>query len=241
MNRLAQVLALCLVLVAVVSLVVAADDKPAAVAKAKAKARPAAPKQPPDDPKLPRVLILGDSISIGYTPFVRELMAGKANVHRPNENCQSARHGVAKVDAWVGKGPWAVIHFNFGLHDLKYIDGKGTLTDVSKGKQQVPLDEYEQDLRKIVERLKQTNAKLIWCATTPVPKGAKGRVPGDEVKYNEVAAKVMKDMGVEINDLYTFANERLDKIQLPANVHFTKDGSKELAKVCVEAIEKQLK
>jgi acyl-CoA thioesterase-1 len=32
---------------------------------------------------LPNVLVLGDSISIGYTLFVRELLEGKANLYRP--------------------------------------------------------------------------------------------------------------------------------------------------------------
>ena len=56
-----------------------------------------------------------------------------------------------------------------------------------------------------------------------------GRVPGDEVKYNEIALRVMKRHGVAIDDLYTFALPRLAEIQLPANVHFKPEGSKQLA------------
>ena len=40
-----------------------------------------------DDPTLPRVLLIGDSISIGYTVPTREKLKGKANVHRPGTNC----------------------------------------------------------------------------------------------------------------------------------------------------------
>ena len=36
-----------------------------------------------DNPALPRVLLIGDSISIGYTLPVRELLDGRANLHRP--------------------------------------------------------------------------------------------------------------------------------------------------------------
>ena len=74
---------------------------------------------------LPNVLIIGDSISIGYTKFVQEMMAGKANVHRPLNakggflNCQGTTFGVEKIDEWLGDTKWDVIHFNFGLHDLK--------------------------------------------------------------------------------------------------------------------------
>lgn len=80
-----------------------------------------------DVPGLPRVLLLGDSISMGYTARVRELLAGKANVHRPAENCFDSGNGVKKLEAWLGAGKWHVVHFNFGLHDNKYVDEKGAL------------------------------------------------------------------------------------------------------------------
>lgn len=193
-----------------------------------------------DDPKLPRVLILGDSISIGYTVPVRDLLKGKANLHRPADNCGPTTRGLTQLDKWLGSGKWDVIHFNFGLHDIKYMNEKGELIDTLKGKQQVSIADYEKNLRTIVDRLKKTNAKLIWCATTPVPEGAKGRVVGDEVKYNAVAAKIMKEEGIAINHLYTVAAAKLDKIQKPKDVHFTDAGSKELAGHVVKAITKEL-
>ena len=189
-----------------------------------------------DDPKLPRVLILGDSISIGYTPPVRELLQGKANLHRPADNCGPTTRGLTQIDKWLGDSKWDVIHFNFGLHDIKYMDATGKLIDTLKGKQQVSIEDYEKNLRTIVARLKKTNAKLIWCATTPVPEGAKGRVVGDEVKYNAVAAKIMKEEGIAVNDLYSLAKPRLDKIQNAKDVHFTSAGSKELAEQVAKAI-----
>ena len=200
----------------------------------------AAPPKAEDKPGLPRVLLIGDSISMGYTPPVRELLKGKANVHRPPTNCASTLVGLKSLEAWLGDERWDVIHFNWGLHDLKYIDEKGALGDVDKGKQQVPLDEYEKNLRQLVQQLKKTGAKLIWCATTPVPEGAKGRVPGDEVKYNEAAARVMKENGVAIDDLYAFSASKLRDIQQPKNVHFTAEGSRQLAEVVAAKIEKAL-
>src|SRR5690242_7520015 len=71
---------------------------------------------------LPRVLIIGDSISIGYTPYVKEMLAGEADVDRPAENCQGTKNGIGKIDQWLGDTKWDVIHFNFGLHDLKHVD-----------------------------------------------------------------------------------------------------------------------
>ena len=119
---------------------------------AKAKARRPDPAMAPveDAANLPRVLLIGDSISIGYTAAVRELLKGKANVHRPPTNCASTLVGLKSLEAWLGDKKWDVIHFNWGLHDLKYIDEKGALIAVDKGKQQVPLDEYEKNLRQLV-------------------------------------------------------------------------------------------
>ena len=147
------------------------------------------------------------------------------------------------MDKWLGDGKWDVIHFNWGLHDLKYLgpDGKNLADPQAAGsRQQVPIDEYEANLRKLVARLKKTDATLIWRSTTPVPEGAKGRAVGDSVKYNAVAKAIMAEHDIAIDDQYSFALDNLKKIQLPANVHFSKDGSRELAKQAVTSIQKAL-
>lgn len=185
-----------------------------------------------DDPKLPRVLIIGDSISIGYTPATRKLLAGKANVHRIMENGGPTDNGTAKIKKWLGESKWDVIHFNWGLHDIK----------LGTGKHQVPIDQYEKNLRDLVKTMKATNAKLIWATTTPVPEGKTNppRKNSDVVEYNKVAKKIMDENGVAINDLYAFALPQLEKIQLPVNVHFTAKGSEALADRVAAAIEKAL-
>ena len=197
---------------------------------------------------LPRVLLIGDSISIGYTVGVRNLLKGKANVHRPLTNCGPTTRGLDQIDAWLKTGgegkKWDVIHFNWGLHDLKYMgkDGSNLADPNSKDShQQVPPAEYEKNLRKLVERLEKTGAKLIWRNTTPVPEGAKGRVVGDSAKYNKIAAKIMEEKGIPTDDQYSFCMERLEKIQKRADVHFTPEGSQALAEQAVKAIEKALK
>jgi outer membrane protein assembly factor BamB len=196
-----------------------------------------------DLPRLPRVLLIGDSISIGYTLPVREMMQGKANVHRPLTNCGPTTKGIAEIDKWLGSGTWDVIHFNWGLHDLKYMGPEGqNLADpkASDSRRQVPIDEYEANLRKLVARLKKTGARLVWRSTTPIPTGAQGRVSGDSAKYNAVAKKIMDEHGIAIDDQYSFALPRLRALQRPANVHFTPAGSRELAKEVVAAINKAL-
>ncbi len=244
MNRRTKISQLLLVLLVVTAIGGTAFTAERPV-KPKKKRRAPNPAMKPitDDPSLPRVLLIGDSISIGYTVPVRDLLAGKANVHRPPANCGPTTRGVEQIDNWLGAGRWDVTHFNWGLHDLKYMGPKGqNLADpsVSDSHQQVPIDQYEANLRKLVQRLEKTGAVLIWCATTPVPKGAKGRVVGDAAKYNAVAAGIMKERGIATDDLYAFAKPRLEEIQLPANVHFGSDGSKELAKQVANSIEAAL-
>jgi lysophospholipase L1-like esterase len=190
---------------------------------------------------LPRVLIIGDSISIGYTPAVREGLKGVANVHRIPTNGSSTVTGLKGMDEWLKTGgadkKWDVIHFNWGLHDLKpYKDGKM----VAGGPIWVPVEEYEKNLHTLVQQMKKTGAKLIFATTTPVPVGAAPRETGLETKYNEAALRVMKEEGVAIDDLYTLAASKQAEIQLPRNVHFNGTGYKILGDQAAASIKKEL-
>ena len=228
-----------LLLVCMLCLTTAVAQEPATKKAAEKKVSPSL--APITDVKgLPRVLLIGDSISMGYTLAVRELLNGKANVHRVPTNGGPTTRGLAEIERWIGDKPWDVIHFNWGLHDVKYMDTKGGRVDPTSGKVQVPIDEYERNLRQLTQRLKKTGAKLIWCSTTPVPEGSDGRIVGDEVKYNSVAAKVMAEEEVMTNDLYAFAKPQMDKIGLPANVHYSPEGYEVLAKQVASVIEKAL-
>lgn len=189
---------------------------------------------------LPRVLLIGDSISIGYTIPTRDHLEGKANVHRIPVNGGPTSRAIERLDSWLGGSRWDVIHFNFGLHDLKHVDDAGRPVNLTTGRRQVEIDAYRDNLRAIVKRLKQTGATLIWCSTTPVPEGAKGRVAGDELEYNAVAADVMREEGVAINDLHAFAAPRMAEIAKPADVHYTRQGSQLLADEVARRIEAAL-
>jgi hypothetical protein len=215
-----------------------ADTKPAAPARKRAPNPAMASVE--DAPGLPRVLLIGDSISIGYTLDVRKLLEGKANVHRIPTNGGPTPNGLANLKTWLGDKKWDVIHFNWGLHDLKFIVGedksKMVPAETPGAKHQVALAEYEKNLTDLVATMKGTGAKLIWCSTTPVVPETAGRRPDDVVEYNEAAARVMKAAGVHINDLYAYALPKLGNgHQLEKNVHFSPAGSKMLAeKVAAE-------
>jgi acetyl esterase len=198
-----------------------------------------------DDPDLPRVLLIGDSISIGYTLPVRKLLTGKANVHRIPTNARHTGIGLQKINEWLGHGKWDVIHFNWGLHDLCYRSTNPATPnrkDKANGKLDLTFEKYQQNLRKLVKILKATDATLIWASTTPVPDGEPGRFKGDEIKYNKAAKKIMKENDVMINNLHARAMRKLSEIQLPnGNVHFTPQGSEYLAKKVARSIRKALK
>lgn len=206
------------------------------------------PKQGGDvsiDPKLPNVLILGDSISIGYTPVVRKELKGKANVLRPDANCGETRMGLAGIDGWLGDGKWDFIHFNWGLWDLCYRNPDSKTQghrDKVNGKQAVPVAEYEANLERLVERLKRTGAVLIWASTTVVPDGEAGRVVGDEVKYNAIAERVMKKHGVRIDDLHALTKTFVpDLFTKPGDVHYTPAGYGKIGSHAAAEIENALK
>ena len=189
---------------------------------------------------LPKVLLLGDSISIGYFPVVKESLKGVAGVTRPNENCGDTPRGLRFLDKWLGDTKWDVIHFNWGLWDLCYRNPESKNQgnrDKVNGKLSVSPEDYEKNLNALVDRLQKTGASLVWASTTIVPEEEAGRYVGDDVKYNAIAEKVMKARGVPINDLHalsaTFSSEMFVK---PGDVHFKKPGSQQLGKQVAEKI-----
>ncbi len=195
--------------------------------------------------ELPNVLILGDSISIGYTPFVQKFLKGRANIYRPlledgnPENCQGTMNGVKNIDRWIGNRKWDVVHFNFGLHDLKQVDPEtGASSQNPKHPQQAGLKQYKKNLIYITEKLLATGAKLIFATTTPYPDVTNGplRKPGMSKKYNRIAVRIMNKNGIMINNLHDFVVPRMAELQLPANVHFNEKGSRALALKVVERI-----
>ena len=188
---------------------------------------------PKDDPDLPNVLLIGDSISIGYTVEVRRRLRGQADVFRIPVNGKFSAYGLEQLDTWIGERGWDVIHFNWGLWDLCYrrpaAGSPGNLDKVNGVLTTTP-EQYRANLNKIMARLKETNATLIWCATTPVPIGEPGRKVGDDIRYNRIAEQVMKEHEVRMNDLHTHALLKLPGIEIrKGNVHFTEDGYEYLA------------
>jgi hypothetical protein len=199
-----------------------------------------------DVPGLPRALIIGDSVSCGYTLPLRTALTGIANVHRPPQNCGSSAVGLKNIERWLGDQPWDVIHFNHGLHDLscEFSPGKhrSATGDYARpdngGHHRVAPEDYRTNLIALVEHLraKAPNATLIFATTTPVSADLHHYVKDSELVYNRIALEVMTAKGVQVNDLWAFAKPRIAEIQEPGNPHFTAKGSQVLAAEIAEVI-----
>jgi lysophospholipase L1-like esterase len=212
----------------------AADTPAQAPAKSKPAPDPALA-QVADVAGLPRVLLIGDSVSIGYTLPTRAMLQGNANVHRPPTNCSSTGNGLAHLKSWLGEKKWDVIHFNFGLHDAKL---------PPEGVRHASPDVYEKNLRELVKLMKVTGARLIFATTTPVPNGGNispTRRFGSVDEYNTIAKRVMTENGVAIDDLNTAIAPHVANLQRPNDVHFSAAGSELLAKHVAASIEAALK
>ena len=192
---------------------------------------------------LPHVLIIGDSISIGYTLPTRALLQGKVNLHRIPTNGGPTIKGLMEIDKWLGKRKWDLIHFNWGLHDLKYMgkDGTNLVPKEKGGIVQVPLAEYEKNLEKLVVRMKKSAKQLVWRNTTPIPPGSKARYVGDSVKYNDAAARVMKKLKIPTLDLFTPSMKNMKEWMKKADVHYYPHGSQALAEIIAKDILTRLK
>jgi len=197
-----------------------------------------------DAPNLPRVLLIGDSISIGYTLPVRAALEGVANVHRIPTNGGPTSKGLEHIEAWIGRSKWDVIHFNWGLHDLCYRHPKSKTQgsrDKVNGTVTHTVEEYSANLEKLVLRMKKTGSRLIFATTTPVPEGEAGRKVGDDLRYNKAARAVMKKHGVSINDLHAIVAGKMEQFGTrPGNVHFKPEGSSLLAQQVARAVKEAL-
>ncbi|MEM7453006.1 MAG: SGNH/GDSL hydrolase family protein [Planctomycetota bacterium] len=174
--------------------------------------------QDESETQLPRVLILGDSIYTQHARGVGAALEGRlevsiVSVPRPVV-CNSTTM-LEQIDALLGEEKWDVIHFNAGLGDLVHkvpdIESFRVMPIYSGGVVATAPGQYEANLRQLVSRLKETEAVLIWASTTPI-RASTSQVfrMESETEYNAIAARVMAEEGIQINDMYTYARDRMD-------------------------------
>ncbi len=195
-----------------------------------------------EDPTLPNVLLIGDSISMGYTKLVRDRLQGRANVYRPPANCQHTAYGLKNVKSWLGERKWDVIHVNFGIWDTHYLHDGKLVRAKDKGKyppEEITIrhtpQQYIENLKKILAVLEATDAKLIWASTTPIM-SRKGTRFEDIPILNKAAEMLMKQRGIRINDLYNYVLPNVGQWQASDQCHFRPLGNVKLAEKVAQSI-----
>ena len=184
---------------------------------------------------LPLVVLIGDSIRMGYQDHIVSQLAGRAEVWAPEENGGDSRNVLSHLDQWVFSRQPDLVHVNCGLHDLKRAFGAESA---------VPLAEYERNVRQILQRLqRELNGAVVWATTTPVDETwhhqNKGfdRLEADVEAYNAAARAVAEDLGVPIDDLFAvIEGEGKARLLTQDGVHFTDEGSQLLGRVVAECV-----
>ena len=183
-----------------------------------------------------QVILIGDSIRTGYEDVVRAQLEGWADIWSPKENGGSSRNVLAHLEEWVISRAPDIVHLNCGLHDLRKEYGQPETA--------VPLQEYEENVGHIMDRIASgTQALIIWAATTPVNERwhhkNKGfdRFEADVRSYNASAGRIAKRPGIPINDLFAIVESAgKNSVLLPDGVHFTPEGYVKLGKAVALAI-----
>ena len=178
-----------------------------------------------DKTDLPRVLLVGDSITRGYYDAVDKALQGKANCAR---YCTSKYLGHADflkeltilLEAYTPD----VIHINSGLHGWGYSE-----------------EQYAAAFGPLFEVLEKhaPKAKILWASSTPVRNGSKLAEFDDLTKRvrerNRIAAEAMGKHGIAINDLFALV-EAHDDWYTKDGVHFNDAGRAALAKQVTDAV-----
>jgi hypothetical protein len=184
------------------------------------------------DAKLPRVLLIGDSILNGYQGQATKLLAGKANVDLWVNPYNQSEHVNKLLGEVLANGPYDVVVFNMGLHGWQ--EGR------------IKPGTFEPLMKAYVEILKAKlpKAKLLWASSTPVtvkgkPTEINAEINPNIVEQNRMAAKVMIEMGVTVVDFYGLL---IDKRELARGdmFHWTSPAYNLIAQAAVDAILREL-
>ncbi|MEI7832960.1 MAG: GDSL-type esterase/lipase family protein [bacterium] len=192
------------------------------------------------------VILIGDSIRMGYQETVTKELADVAEVWGPEENGGHTINVLGYLHYWVFPRPADVIHINCGLHDLKTIVYGET-------ENLIPLHQYRENIRRMLQKLRaQTSATLIWATTTPINEQVANethlqwkdfsRYEADVLRYNQAALEVTGELGVPVDDLYSIVMTAEPATILRQNdgVHFTGEGCDLLGKTVADCIRKYL-
>lgn len=180
-----------------------------------------------------KLLLLGDSIRMGYDSSVKKALEGRAEVIFPEENCRFAEYLFRNLHEYLynagGGETIDVVHWNVGLWDTLRLCGEDNLT---------PIDVYEYYIDRISARMKKLcpNAKIIFATSTLIDEdrmrgvslcGCEAyRSNSDTAKYNDAALDVIGKYGFEVDDLYSLSASLPLDAHSDATHYYTPMGTK---------------
>ena len=182
-----------------------------------------------DKDDLPRVLLIGDSITRGYFGEVEKHLAGKAYCARlTTSKCVSDPSFTDEVQLLLKHYRFAAIHFNNGLHGWGYSE-----------------EQYRNGLAETVDAIREQSgdAKLIWATTTPVRdrsdlKQFAERTERVEAR-NEIAAEIMAERKIPTNDLFGLVKDHPDWYSSDGT-HFNGKGKEAQGKQVADIVAKAI-
>ena len=185
--------------------------------------------------KMPKVLLLGDSIRMSYQPFVAQSLQAIAEVVGPADNCQFSLYTLSSLDRWTSVlGQPDIVHWNNGLHDVGHNPNRSPV--------QIPMEMYRANLELILKRLRAMTPHVIWATSTPVHPDRPFRSDqwswrNEEIdQYNEASISLIQAYDVPINDLHTLVCGNLEVYLSDDQLHLSEAGQKACAEAVVGAI-----
>ena len=188
------------------------------------------------------VLLIGDSIRMGYDEAVKTALEGKANVLFPEENCQFIYYVFRYFHEWLDRlgvrgEDVDVVHWNAGLHDCLRMFGEEPNT---------PLEIYGYYVERTCARIKKIcpNAKVIFATCTRVDEQKMNpnfmRCNSDIEEYNAVAVKAAKKHGFYVNDLYSLSVSLPDEAMSDMFHYYTDIGTRAFSKQVLSCVTEAL-
>lgn len=169
-----------------------------------------------------KIILLGDSIRMGYQPFLVGYLKDRADVWAPEENCEDSACIIRNKEKWfAGKSP-DIIYINCGLHDI-YLD-KGETCRRS-------VDDYGANLEAILNWIhgQYAHASMIVATTTPVIESRQITSPtylrlvrknSDVVCYNKRMTKIAAARGFKVDDLHgVLSKESIENMLIEDGIH----------------------
>ena len=192
-----------------------------------------------------KILLLGDSIRMGYQGEVKELLTNEYEVVYPEDNGRFASYTLWQANQEFKCNPdIELVHFNNGYWDMNI---EAPMTEAIH-----PIAEYKGFLRRIVALCRQCGAKVVFATTVPILEagvacdntGVQGAInySNDWVKeYNVAAVEVMTELGVPINDLYALCMEDDRYYKCEDLLHLSAEGNRRCAEQVADYIRKYTK